>query len=146
LSLDSSGQIHNSWSSDSTGIYFNSIDSLIRIIKANNRLDRVFISKRDLTQYHEEIPDAIAGIPILTTEKKAKKVGLRERDFYIGDFDLQLIEEKLSVMMTVFHLRNGEVTTYKQGMWAFHYILDNNSKSWNLDSVHEVSINVHFYK
>jgi hypothetical protein len=94
---------------------------LIKIIDKEKGLGRVFISTKDLTKNHQELPDHISGIKVIKTEQKVKPKTLTDKDILIDDFDLQINQDKVIVMMIVYHKADNQLTTYKDGGYRFSY-------------------------
>jgi hypothetical protein len=127
-------------------MYYYSVDTLIKIIDKEKGLGRVFISTKDLTKNHQELPDHISGIKVIKTEQKVKPKTLTDKDILIDDFDLQINQDKVIVMMIVYHKADNQLTTYKDGGYRFSYKLETDSLTYKLVSVDKISVNVHSYK
>ena len=146
VQADLHGQVLNSWSADSSGFYYHSIDTLIKRIKAEKKLSRVVVITDELHP-HEDLPDTIAGVPVDEFRRDDfNSKDLATTDIYLDDFGLQVNKDAISISFIVFHRPKKSLQTYGDGEICFYYKYQPDLKSYKLEQINEIFVMIHFYK
>lgn len=137
-------QVTNSWSSDKTGLFYYSIDTLVKIIKKEKKIDRIIISDNEFKN-HQDLPDKLNGIKIVKAAKLRSKY-LTNDDIWIDNPDIQISQDTVWIMLLVYHKPKKKLTTYKSGGYSFQFRFLPETKIYRLEEFNAISINAHFYK
>ena len=138
-------QVTNSWSADISGFYYKSIDTLVRQIKSNKKIQRIIVNTEGLFG-HQKFPKAIDNTPIEVITNSIKIKEISPTDIYIKELELNVDGDEVSISCFVLQKPNKYLIPYGGGGYSIFYKLQPDRKTYILKLISEVSVNFHFFK
>ena len=108
-------------SSDKTGMYYYSLDSLTKLIKDQKKIERLIL--RADWSIINNFPDEINGLTIQkqNTNKQIKKKDLGPTDVIVNINGLSIIRYEVRLSMYTFEKQGNDLSVFADGVYIFYF-------------------------
>lgn len=129
-----SAQVVNSMSSDKTGMYFYSLDTLVTLLKVEKKIERLIV--RADWQIIRDFPDTIQQIKILKEEGKETKIKkITSADVVVKITGLSIILDEISLSMQTLERQGKQLQFFAGVVYIFHFQYQPDTKTYLLTRI-----------